>query len=120
MSVEPHDAPHDSVPVSVVADAIEDGFGMVRTDESPPLIVAVLHDGTEAHVMDAETHAALLRAAPAMLALLKEALAAWADEFDGGPDDDLSVSGADLVDWFSQWRAGARDALRRHLPAHLL
>ncbi len=46
-----------------------------------------------------------------MLALLREALAAWAEQFDEPEDQDLSVSGADLVDWFSQWRLRVREQL---------
>ena len=50
-------------------------------------------------------------AAAPMRLVLQEALRAWSAQFDGDPQQDLSVSGADLVDWFSQWRLRARAAL---------
>lgn len=49
---------------------------------------------------------------PDLPAVLIEALQAWGEQFDGEPDSDLDVSGADLVDWFAQWRLRAREALK--------
>lgn len=46
--------------------------------------------------------------APQLLAACKAALEYHAEEFDGPPDADLNVSGADLVDWFAQWRQTVR------------
>jgi len=43
--------------------------------------------------------------------VLRVALAYHAEEFDGPPDQDLNVSGADLVDFFSSWRETARTSL---------
>ena len=43
--------------------------------------------------------------------LLAEALGAWSEQFDGPEDHDLSISGADLVEWFAEWRLRARDQL---------
>jgi hypothetical protein len=40
--------------------------------------------------------------------LLAEALGAWASEF----DNDEEVSGADLVDWFADWRLRLREELK--------
>jgi len=53
-----------------------------------------------------------LRSALASAAdVLRVALAYHAEEFDGPPDQDLNVSGADLVDFFSSWRETARTSL---------
>jgi len=53
-----------------------------------------------------------LRSALASAAdVLRVALGYHADEFDGPPDQDLNVSGADLVEWFSGWRIAARTSL---------
>lgn len=54
--------------------------------------------------------------APAMpedgaVALLAEACQVWAAQFDGTGDSDLNVSGADLVDWFTEWRGRAKRTL---------
>lgn len=64
-------------------------------------------------VLQAEAHAnaGLFAASKAMSELLLEATQAWSEQFDGPDDRDLSVSGADLVDWFAQWRLRARQAL---------
>jgi histidinol dehydrogenase len=43
--------------------------------------------------------------------VLTEAVQAWADQFDGVDETDLEVSGADLVDWFADWRDRAKAAL---------
>lgn len=61
----------------------------------------------------AEAHAnvGLFAASKAMAAVLKEASQAWAEQFDVAEDEDNSVSGADLVQWFAQWRLRARTAL---------
>ena len=56
----------------------------------------------------------LLPLSPMLQSLLAEALGAWAEQFDGPDDQDLSVSGADLVDWFADWRV----RVRAELPAH--
>lgn len=92
-------------------DRIGDGFGLIRTDTSPAVEVAIVHDGSDRAVGEAKQYAQLLGLSPVMLALLREALAAWAEQFDGPEDQDLSVSGADLVDWFSQWRLRVREQL---------
>ena len=78
---------------------IEDGFGLIRTDTSPVVEVAVVHDGSDRGIGEAEQYAQLLAGSPVMLALLKEAFAAWAEEFDApdDTDDDVSMNGGDLV-----------------------
>lgn len=50
-------------------------------------------------------------AEPNLASVVKNALAYEASQFDGPSDQDLSVSGADLVDWFTAWRQEARAAL---------
>jgi hypothetical protein len=49
---------------------------------------------------------------PAMVTVLKDALSAWAEQFDGPQDEDLHLSGADLIEWFTSWRLRAREALK--------
>ncbi len=46
-----------------------------------------------------------------LCALLEEALAYRAEQFDGPEDQDLSVSGADTVEWFTDWRLRLHSAL---------
>ena len=53
---------------------------------------------------------------PALQSLLTEALGAWSEQFDGHADQDLSVSGADLVDWFADWRLRLRSELTPGTP----
>lgn len=57
----------------------------------------------------ARRHAALFTASKTMAELLQEALTAFAQEFDA----DADVPGADLVEWFVQWRERAKVALGR-------
>jgi hypothetical protein len=61
----------------------------------------------------AEAHATagLFAASKTMASLLEEATQAWARQFDGVGDEDYSISGADMLDWFAQWRVRARAAL---------
>lgn len=106
-----------AVPVTVAADEIRDGIGMIRVTASPSLVIAVLHDGSQEALERARISARLVRAAPTMLALIRTALDAWSAEFDGDPDRDLNVPGADFVDWFTGWRDDVRRDLTRCLPA---
>lgn len=46
-----------------------------------------------------------------LIDLINEAVAYQADQFDGDPDTDISVSGADTVDFLANWRMRARDAV---------
>jgi len=57
----------------------------------------------------AETHAngGLFAASKTMSELLIEATQAWTQQF----DDDSEISGADLLQWFAEWRLRARQAL---------
>ena len=107
------DLPAISRPLMVrpFEDRIEDGFGLIRTDTSPPVEVAVIHDGTDSGIGEAADYARLLKLAPVMLALLTEALGVWVEQFDGSDDTDPSVSGADVVEWFAAWRLRVRSEL---------
>ena len=98
--------------VAVVEDVVEDGYGLVRTAESPALVVAVLHDGTSRGHALAHGTAAVLAVAPAMRRLLDEALNIFREQF----EEDEPVSGADLVDWFAGWRRKAGALLTQPAP----
>ena len=96
-------------------DRMEGGFGLVRTDTDPSVEVAIVHDGSDRGVGEAGEYARLLSLSPTMLTLLREALGAWAMQFDGpngASDADLHVSGADLLEWFAGWRMRVRQELR--------
>ena len=98
--------------VAVVEDLVEDGYGLVRTAESPALVVAVLHDGTSRGLALAHSTAAVLAVAPAMRRLLDKALNIVREQF----EEDTPVSGADLVDWFAGWRWKAGALLTQPAP----
>jgi hypothetical protein len=97
--------------VKIVEDEIRDGFGMIRTETSPPVEIVILHDGTQHGLDKAEVLAALLATTCMMRELLDDAARAWAREFDVPDGGDTQVPGADLVDWFSAWRLKAKTAL---------
>ena len=91
-----------------------DGHVLIRTDISPAAEVAVVHGGSTRRCSEAEQLAELLGLSPVMLELLREALGAWAEQFDAmdeADDTDHYVSGADLVEWFADWRLRVRTAL---------
>ena len=60
---------------------------------------------------EAHANAGLFAASRAMASVLEEATQAWATQFDGVGDENCSISGADLLDWFAQWRLRARATL---------
>ena len=96
-------------------DSMEGGFGLVWTDMNPSVEVAIVHDGSDRGVGEAGEYARLLSLSPTMLTLLREALGAWAMQFDGpngASDADLHVSGPDLLEWFAGWRMRVRQELR--------
>ncbi|MBE7212911.1 MAG: hypothetical protein INR65_18005 [Gluconacetobacter diazotrophicus] len=97
-------------------DRVEDGFGLIRTDTSPAIEVAIVHDGSDRGIGEAEKYAQLLGLSPVMLTLLQEALGAWAEQFDA-PDDDHYVSGTDLLEWFGDWRLRVREGLAAPPPS---
>ena len=103
-------------------DRLEDGFCLIRTDTSPPVEVAIVHDGSDRGIDKAEQYAQLLDLSPVMLTLLREALGAWAERSDA-PDDapggEHYVSGADLVEWFAGWRLRVREGLAPREPSAL-
>ncbi len=100
-------------------DRVEDGFGLIRTDTSPAVEVAIVHDGSDRGIGEAEQYAQLLGLSPVMLTLLREALGAWAEQFDApdDPDEDVSVDGGDLVEWFAEWRLRVREGLAAPPPS---
>jgi hypothetical protein len=102
---------HGRLAIKTLDDRIEDGFGVVRTNLSPPVEVAVIHDGSDHGVSEAANYERLLAIAPVMLRLITDALGAWAEQFDGDDSMDRSVSGSDRVDWLSAWRLRARSEL---------
>ena len=104
--------PTTRLTVRPFSDGQGEGFELVQTDCETPITIAIVHDGADRGVGEAEAVARLLSAAPAMAAVLQEALGAWSPQFDGDPQRDVSVSGADLMDWFAQWRLRARNALK--------
>jgi hypothetical protein len=95
----------------IIEDLTDDDFGMIRYPDSSAVEVAVAHDGTREGVRQAETIARLIINALQLRDLLFEATYVWADLFDAPPDVDGHVSGADLVEWFAQWRLKAKAAL---------
>jgi hypothetical protein len=114
--------PHTAVPDGLAAIAgrlrirpfqADDGYGfdLIRTDCEPTDVVAVVYDSADRGVGEAMQYARLLALSPVMQALLAEALGAWSEQFDGPEDHDLSISGADLVEWFAEWRLRVRDQL---------
>ncbi len=91
---------------------VDDGYVLIRTDCSPTVEVAVVHDGADRGIGETEAYVALLARTPGMRRLLNEALAFEAKAF----DDDEPVSGADLVQWFAEWRGRVRTQLTQPLP----
>lgn len=73
-----------------------------------PSRLPVAHDGTREGVHQAEAIARLITATPQLRDLLSEAIHVWAAEFDAPSDVEGYVSGADLIDWFAQWRLKAK------------
>lgn len=60
---------------------------------------------------EAGANAALFAASKTMAGVLHEAIEAWEERFDASDGEAASVSGADLVAWFTLWRARAQRAL---------
>jgi hypothetical protein len=60
---------------------------------------------------EAYANAGLFAASKTMATILVEATEAWAKQFEFVGDEDCSISGADLLDWFAQWRRRAKAAL---------
>ena len=98
--------------VRVLEDVLADGYGLIRTDCSPPVEVAIVHDGSDRGIGETEAYVALLARSPGMKRLLDEAVAFEAEAF----DEDEPVSGADLAQWFAEWRGRVRTLLTKPLP----
>jgi len=97
--------------VKIIEDSTDDDFGIIRAPGGPRVEIAVVHDGTAEGVHEAEQAAAAIATLPKLYDVLQQATQAWSEEFDGDDETNPSVSGADLVDWFSQWRLAAKAAL---------
>jgi hypothetical protein len=105
----------DRMRVLVVEDRIEDGFGLIRTETSTPVEVAILHDGTDRGLREAEIHDRLFRLVPALVGLVNETLKVWGPQCDASSGSDSYISGAELVDWFTDWRRRVRQVLDEQL-----
>lgn len=82
----------------------EFAFALTRTDaDAEGLLVAMVPDGAEYGIGEAQSHAVLLARSPTMLRLLREAFAMFSDEFEA----DEPINGGDLVDLFGAWRRHA-------------
>ena len=92
----------------IIEDPAGDGFAMIRCQDGRAVEVAVAHDGTREGVDQAEAIARLITATPQLRDLVSEAIHVWAAAFDAPPDIEGCVSGADLIDWFAQWRLKAK------------
>jgi hypothetical protein len=92
----------------IIEDLADDGLGGIRCQNGPAVEIAVAHDGTPEGVRQAEAIARLITVTPPLHDLLSEAIHVWAAAFDAPPDVEGYVSGADLVDWFAQWRLKAK------------
>ena len=105
-----------SMPLRISTRAAATAPDTTRTAKRPAVEIVVVHDGSSAAAGEAEACSALLALAPAMLDLLRDALTAWSDQFEGDDDTDLHVSGADFIDWFTGWRCTAKRRLSSLLP----
>jgi hypothetical protein len=56
-------------------------------------------------------NAGLFAASKEMAVLLKEAADVWSAQFDETDPDSLEIPGADLLEWFAQWRLRAKQLL---------
>jgi hypothetical protein len=93
---------------NIIEDFADDDFGIIREPGGPRVEIAIAHDGSTDGVLEAERAAAAIMALPALRDVLREATNAWGDAFNG----DGHVSGADLLDWFAQWRLRAQAAIQ--------
>lgn len=60
---------------------------------------------------EAGANAALFAASKTMAGALREAVTAWEEQFASPEGEEAGVSGADLLEWFAQWRVRAERAL---------
>lgn len=93
--------------IKVLADEVADGFCLVRTDTSPGVDVAVIHDGSDRSRGEAKGHARVLSGAPAMLGLLTGVLAKWGEAV----EEDTPIDGSDAVQWLAQFTVDVRETL---------
>ena len=105
------------IAVTLVEDPAVDGFALVRRPDGPPAEIAILHDGSERGRAQAASLTLLVEHAPAMLGLLCRAVLHRQADFDAPRDVERTISGADLIDWFSLWRADVTQVLAGTDPA---
>ncbi|GAV36312.1 hypothetical protein ROTAS13_03999 [Roseomonas sp. TAS13] len=98
--------------VRVLEDVMADGYGLIRTDCSPAVEVAIVRDGPDRGIGETEAYIALLARSPGMKRLLDKAVAFETAAF----DEDEPVCGASLVEWFASWRLEVLALLTRPLP----
>jgi hypothetical protein len=96
-------------PYGAVLKSIEGAKGILITDEDANVecVVAQVYDNFLNRKNRVYRNAALFMHSGVLQSLLENAVDAW-PQFDG----DTEVSGADLVDWFTQFRRQAKDALQ--------
>lgn len=102
--------------VKVIEDLTDDDYGIIREPGGPRVEIAIAHDGTTEGVIEAEGLYFAIAALPALQAILTTAIGAWAGQFDEEADGDSEVPGAELVEWFAQWRLQAKEALAEMSP----
>ena len=91
--------------------AASHGFELVNPESGD--VAAVVHDGADRGIGEAQGLAKIFATAPDMLVLLNEALAIQGGAF----DRDEAVDAADLVDQVGRWRRKVKHALELTTPA---
>lgn len=102
--------------VKIIEDLTDDDYGIIREPDGPRVEIAIAHDGTIDGVVEAEALSFAIAALPALQAVLEKAIKACAGQFDEDADADPNVPGAELVDWFAQWRLEAKRVLATMTP----
>lgn len=94
--------------ITVLADEMSDGFCLIRTDTDSSLDVAIVYDGSDRGLGEAEGYARILSGAPPMLDLLTSVLEKWGTAVLG----DEPIDGGDAVAWLSAFTIAVRDTLQ--------
>lgn len=105
--------------IKLIEDYTANGFGTIRVPDGPRVEIAIAHDGALEGVIEAERLSFAIAALPDCIAVLRAAAQAWGAQFDAGDEEggeDRSISGADLVEWFTTWPNEAKEALAASLP----
>lgn len=83
-------------------------------------IIEVTIPQTQPNLRPVEQLARMLTIAPLLYALVVEATKVWPAEFDAPLDVDRYIWGADLINWFDNWRSRAKEALATARRAHIV